>query len=304
MFFMAIVQRPLRADAARNRARLLAAAKEVFAARGLDATMDEVARRAGVGVGTAYRRFRNRDDLIAALFEERLDEFMGLLDESLADSDPWRGLSSFLERSMEMQAADRGFKELLLQSVEGRERMLRFRAHIRPLVAELVRRARDAGALRADVVEDDVLLVSLMTGAVAEFTSDVEPELWRRALALLLDGLRATARPRCRSGRSARSRQTAQWPAGDQGDADHVPLYPPRPGRDPAGPGDHRRLRGVPRPGHAVGAPAHVPDLRPHRLLRQLARAPRDRCTTARPAIRSSAPRSPTRTGASATRTI
>ena len=192
MFFMAIVQRPLRADAARNRARLLAAAKEVFAARGLDATMDEVARRAGVGVGTAYRRFRNRDDLIAALFEERLDEFMGLLDESLADSDPWRGLTSFLERSMEMQAADRGFKELLLQSVEGRERMLRFRAHIRPLVAELVRRARDAGALRADVVEDDVLLVSLMTGAVAEFTSDVEPELWRRALALLLDGLRAT----------------------------------------------------------------------------------------------------------------
>ena len=142
---MAIVQRPLRADAARNRARLLAAAKEVFAARGLDATMDEVARRAGVGVGTAYRRFRNRDDLIAALFEERLDEFMDLLDESLADDDPWRGLSGFLERSMEMQAADRGFKELLLQSVEGRERMLRFRAHIRPLVAELVRRAREAG---------------------------------------------------------------------------------------------------------------------------------------------------------------
>ena len=191
MFFMAIVQRPLRADAARNRARLLAAAKEVFAARGLDATMDEVARRAGVGVGTAYRRFRNRDDLIAALFEERLDEFMGLLDESLADDDPWRGLSSFLERSMEMQAADRGFKDLLLQSAEGRERMRLFRAHMRPLVAELVRRARDAGVLRADVVEDDVLLVSLMTGAVADFANDVEPELWRRSLALLLDGLRA-----------------------------------------------------------------------------------------------------------------
>jgi AcrR family transcriptional regulator len=192
MYLMAIAQRPLRADAARNRARLLAAAKEVFAARGLDATMDEVARRAGVGVGTAYRRFRNRDDLIAALFEERLDEFMGLLDESLGDDDPWHGLCAFLEGSMEMQAADRGFKELLLQSAEGRERMRRFRAHIRPLVAELVRRAREAGALRADVVEDDVLLVSLMTGAVAEFASDVDPQLWRRSLALLLDGLRAT----------------------------------------------------------------------------------------------------------------
>jgi AcrR family transcriptional regulator len=191
MFVMAIDQRPLRADAARNRARLLAAAKAVFAERGLDATMDEVARRAGVGVGTAYRRFRNRDDLIGALFEERLDEFMSLLDEALAGDDPWRGLAGFLERSMEMQAEDRGFKELLLQSAEGRERMLLFRAHIRPLVAELVRRARDTGQLRADVVEDDVLLVSLMTGAVADFAHTIEPQLWRRALALLLDGLRA-----------------------------------------------------------------------------------------------------------------
>jgi AcrR family transcriptional regulator len=191
MFAMAIVQRPLRADAARNRVRLLAAARDVFAERGLDATMDEVARRAGVGVGTAYRRFRNRDDLIAALFEERLDDFMAIIDESLADADPWRGLAGFLQRSMEMQAEDRGFRDLLLQSAEGRERMRRFRAHIRPLVGELVRRAREAGALRADLVEDDVLLVSLMTLAVADFAHGVDPQLWRRALGLLLDGLRA-----------------------------------------------------------------------------------------------------------------
>ena len=188
---MSTVQRPLRADAARNRARLLAAAHAVFAERGLDATMDEVARRAGVGVGTAYRRFRNRDDLIAALFEERLDEFMGILDDALADGDPWRGLSGFLERSMEMQAADRGFKDLLLQSAERRERMRRFRAQIRPLVEALLRRAQDAGELRADVDGRDVLLVSLMVGAVADFASDVEPQLWRRSLTLLLDGLRA-----------------------------------------------------------------------------------------------------------------
>lgn len=188
---MSTVQRPLRADAARNRARLLAAARAVFAERGLDATMDEVARRAGVGVGTAYRRFRNRDDLIAALFEERLEEFMGCLDDALADRDPWRALSGFLERSMEMQAEDRGFKELLLRSAEGRERMREFRAHIRPLVRELVQRARDAGELRPDVVEDDVLLVSLMTGAISDFGVPVEPQLWRRALAIQLDGLRA-----------------------------------------------------------------------------------------------------------------
>lgn len=188
---MAAVDRPLRADAARNRARLIAAAHDVFAERGLDATMDEIARRAGVGVGTAYRRFRNRDDLISALFDERLEQFMGLLDEALADGDSWHALSGFLERSMEMQAQDRGFKELLLQSVEGRERVRQFRAQVRPLVGELMRRAREAGELRPDVGEDDVVLVSLMTGAVADFSVAVEPQLWRRALALQLDGLRA-----------------------------------------------------------------------------------------------------------------
>ena len=86
---MALAERPLRADAARNRARLLEAARVVFAERGLDATMDEIARRAGVGVGTAYRRFRNRDDVIDALFEERLDDFMGIVDDALAE--PIRG---------------------------------------------------------------------------------------------------------------------------------------------------------------------------------------------------------------------
>jgi AcrR family transcriptional regulator len=188
---MALAQRPLRADAARNRARLIEAAKAVFAERGLDATMDEIARRAGVGVGTAYRRFRNRDDLINALLEERLDEFMGIVDAALSEPDPWRALTMFLERSMEMQAEDRGFKELQLQSDEGRERLRIFRTRLRPLVAELVRRAREAGELRDDVVEDDVLLVSLMTGAVADFSASVEPQLWRRALAIQLDGLRA-----------------------------------------------------------------------------------------------------------------
>ena len=188
---MAIVQRPLRADAARNRQRLLVAARAVFAERGLEATMDEVARRAEVGVGTAYRRFRNRDDLIAALFEERLQEFMEILDEALADPDPWRGMTDFFERWMEMQAEDRGFRQLLQQSAVGRERVRRFREQLRPLIAELLARARRAGALRADVDERDVPLINLMVSAVHEFAHEVEPELWRRALGLLIDGLRA-----------------------------------------------------------------------------------------------------------------
>jgi AcrR family transcriptional regulator len=188
---MATAQRPLRADAARNRARLLVAAHAVFAERGLDATMDEVARRAGVGVGTAYRRFRNRDDLIAALFEERLDEFMGIIDEALRHPDAWSALTLFFERSMRMQAEDRGFRDLLLQSAEGRERLRRFREQIRPLVEELVRRGQEAGVLRDDVDGRDVLLVSLMVGAVADFASDIDSDLWQRSLGLLLDGLAA-----------------------------------------------------------------------------------------------------------------
>ena len=188
---MATAQRPLRADAARNRARLLVAARAVFAERGLDATMDEVARRAGVGVGTAYRRFRNRDDLIAALFEERLDDFMGTLDEALREPDAWTALTHFFERSMGMQAEDRGFRDLLLQSAEGRERLRRFREQIRPLVGELVRRGQDAGVLRTDVDGRDVLLVSVMVGAVADFASEIDPDLWQRSLGLLLDGLAA-----------------------------------------------------------------------------------------------------------------
>jgi AcrR family transcriptional regulator len=184
-------RRPLRADAARNRQRLLNAADAVFAERGLDATMDEVARRAEVGVGTAYRRFRNRDDLIAALFEERLEELMALLDDALADPDPWRGMTGFFERWLELQVEDRGFRELLLQSADGRERVRRFRERLRPLMAELLGRARAAGALRPDIEERDTPLIILMVNAVHDFAHEVEPELWRRALGLVLDGLRA-----------------------------------------------------------------------------------------------------------------
>ena len=92
---------------------------------------------------------------------------------------------------MGMQAEDRGFRDLLLQSADGRERLRRFREQIRPLVGELVRRGQDAGVLRGDVDGRDVLLVSLMVGAVADFASDIDPDLWQRSLGLLLDGLAA-----------------------------------------------------------------------------------------------------------------
>ncbi len=181
--------RPLRRDAERNRVRLLEAARSLFAERGLDVTMDDIARHAGVGVGTAYRRFSGRDELIEALFAQRMEEFVALAERALDLDDPWTALAGFLEDLVAMQAADRGLKQVMLSQAPhcarlGRERTL-------PIVEELVRRAREAGALRADIGAADVGMASMMLGAVAEFAHEVEPGLWRRYLPIVLDGLRA-----------------------------------------------------------------------------------------------------------------
>jgi AcrR family transcriptional regulator len=181
----------LRADAERNRQRLLDAAREVFAARGLDVTLDEIARRAGVGTGTAYRRFANKDALIDALMFERIDEMRALAEECLADADPWAGLAGFLERALARQAADRGLKEVLFSQGRGEQRVAHARQAMAPVVSRLVRRAVEAGVVRADLDTTDVPVINVMLNTVVDFARDVEPDLYRRYLAIVLDGLRA-----------------------------------------------------------------------------------------------------------------
>jgi AcrR family transcriptional regulator len=181
---------PLRADAERNRQRLLAAAKEVFATRGLDVTLDEIARHAGVGTGTAYRRFANKDALIDALMEDRIGEFAAIARECLEDPDPWLGLTGYLERALALQAADRGLKEVLYSPGRGRERSAHARRAIAPVVTKLVRRAVEAGAVRSDFSTSDVPIINFMLNTVVDLSRDVEPELYRRYLAIVLDGLR------------------------------------------------------------------------------------------------------------------
>jgi AcrR family transcriptional regulator len=183
--------RPLRRDAARNRRLLLDAARELFAERGLEVTMDEIAERAGVGVGTAYRRFANRDEVIAALFEDRIEEYLALIDEALEHPDPWEGLAGFLERSVALQAADRGLHDLLVTHGRSAEHAAGKRERVIPALRRLVRRAQEAGELRPDAQALDVPLIGLMLRQVVDFSADVKPELWRRYLELLLDGLRA-----------------------------------------------------------------------------------------------------------------
>ena len=188
---MASDERPLRKDAERNRRRILDAAGELFAERGLHVTLDAVAQRAGVGVGTVYRRFADKEALIDALFEDRIEEVAALAETGLEADDAWDGLVLFLERSMELHAHDRGLKELLFTTAHGRDRVAAARERIKPLVTVLVERAQAAGGLRADVQATDLAVVQLMVTSVMEYAGDTAPEVWRRGLAIVLDGLRA-----------------------------------------------------------------------------------------------------------------
>lgn len=180
----------LRADAERNRQRILAAAAEVFAARGLDASLEDVARVAGVGIGTVYRRFPSRTELVDALFEQRIDALVHAAQQAAQLGDSWKALVQFLEQAIGPQVEDRALTDLLLSNRHGTDRLLRVRARLQPLVGALVEAAQRDGHIRADVAVTDIPVLQMMLVAVGTFAHDVAPGLWRRYLALLLDGLR------------------------------------------------------------------------------------------------------------------
>jgi AcrR family transcriptional regulator len=184
------VERPLRKDAERNRRRILDAAAELFAERGLGVTLNDIAHHADVGVGTVYRRFPDKDVLIDALFEERVEEMLALAEEALEDPDPWHGLVTFLERGLELQARDKGLKQLLLETPQGCARVGGVRERMLPIVTELVARAREAGDLREDIETEDFAVTQWMLGAVVDYGRELSPELWRRYLNLILRGMR------------------------------------------------------------------------------------------------------------------
>jgi AcrR family transcriptional regulator len=185
-----IPARPLRRDAERNRQRILRAAAEIFTERGLAATLDEVARRAGVGVGTVYRRFPDKEALADELFEDRLDALAALAEAALAEPDEWTALSSFVEQAGAVLAADRGLRQMVMFATYGRDRVGEARGRLQPVVAQLVTRAQAAGVVRADLVPTDIPLIEFMLSSVAEYAQHARPEVWRRYLVLVLDGLR------------------------------------------------------------------------------------------------------------------
>jgi AcrR family transcriptional regulator len=183
-------ERPLRRDAERNRRRILEVARQAFAEDGLAVTLDEIARRAGLGVGTVYRRFPDKEQLIDALFEEGIGRMVAIAEEALRDDDPWNGLVGFLEAATGAHAEDRGLKEVALSGAHGLERVARARQLMFPLVTRLVERAQEQGTLRPDVEPTDLPLLQLMLGSLSECTRGVEPDVWRRFLGILTDGLR------------------------------------------------------------------------------------------------------------------
>jgi AcrR family transcriptional regulator len=183
-------ERPLRRDAERNRRRILDAARVVFAERGLNGSHDDIAREAGVGVGTVYRRFPDKEQLIDALFEARIEEIADVARAAAGEPDPWGALTGFLLRMQELQSEDRGLKEIVLGGARGAERAVAARSVIAPLVATLLERAKQAGAVREDIALTDLPMIQLAIGTIAESSRTVSPDVWRRVMAIFLDGLR------------------------------------------------------------------------------------------------------------------
>ncbi|MGW6273938.1 TetR/AcrR family transcriptional regulator [Streptomyces sp. NPDC055060] len=182
----------MRADAQRNRQRILDAAQEAFTRYGVDVPMSTIARKAQVGVATLYRRFPTRDDLVREVFADQLSSCTAALDEALKDPDPWHGFCHVIEKICALQAAERGFTAAFLDAFPGeaadhsRRRLQGERGF-----AELVRRAQATGELRADFHPSDLTLLLLANGALA---ATPEPEAAsRRLVGLLLDALRPTA---------------------------------------------------------------------------------------------------------------
>jgi AcrR family transcriptional regulator len=180
-------ERGLRADATRNRVAILTAARQVFAEQGLRAPLEEIARRAGVGIATLYRRFPTRERLVAAALIEKIIQFERAASQALAEPDPWDGFAGLVRRICELQANDRGLSDLLSMTLPASEEVERLRAKAHSHVAQLVARAKAAGRLRPDFAAEDLLLVLIANAAVAHVTGPDAPDAWRRFVELILD---------------------------------------------------------------------------------------------------------------------
>ena len=182
----------LRRDAARNHAKLIAAGRDVFAEQGPDASLEEIARRADVGIGTLYRHFPTRDALVEVIFEEHFDQIVAAAEEAAAGEDAWRGLVAFLERVLDLQARNFPLRSVFLR-LPASPGIAERRKLIGPLLDRLVERAREQRVVRDDFTVGDLSMAMWSFAPIFEATGEVAPQAWRRHLQILLDGMRPAA---------------------------------------------------------------------------------------------------------------
>lgn len=186
-------RRDLRADAERNRIRIIDTARTVFADRGLNAPLEDIARQAGVGVGTLYRRFPCRGDLIGAAFSDKMREYADAVEVALGDPDPWHGFCGYLETVCALQSTDHGFADLLTLTFPGVGRLQSERDRAHAGFVELIQRAKAAGGLRSDFVPEDLIMLLMANAGVVAATSTTAPGTWRRMVAYMIQAFSAEA---------------------------------------------------------------------------------------------------------------
>lgn len=181
----------LRADAARNRALLVEAARELFAEQGLGVSMRQIARHAGVSEPTLRRRFPCWEALVAEAFQDKIAGYADLAEQSLTIRDPWEGFTGFLRRLSRLQLVDRGFTEVLTLTFPASLRAEQHRRRAYQAITELIDRAQRAGSLRSDFSPEDIVLLLMAHAGVVAAGGTIAPALSDRLLAYLIESFAA-----------------------------------------------------------------------------------------------------------------
>jgi AcrR family transcriptional regulator len=184
------MRKPLRRDAQERRDKLLAAAQREFAAHGVDASLEKIARDAGVAIGTLYRHFPTRLDLLMAAFKPRLEEFLDGANQALEMDDAWDGFVYYLENLFRVQAGDRGFNDFLSRRFTDNAETEHIHDQMCQQIEDVLTRAQEAGAARPDLTQADIVNLIWSNGRMIDATSTTAPNAWRRYLYLMLDAYR------------------------------------------------------------------------------------------------------------------
>ncbi|WP_022901121.1 TetR/AcrR family transcriptional regulator [Humibacter albus] len=182
---------PWRRDAQKRHDRLIEAARREFAARGVDASLERIAREAGVAIGTLYRHFPTRLDLLVAAFEPRLQEFLEGAEKAMEMDDPWEGFVYYMENLFRAQAGDRGFNDFLSRRFPSSPETERIHDQVCHQIEAVLTRAQEAGKARPDIAMADIVNLIWSNGRMIDATSVTAPNAWRRHLYLMLDAYRA-----------------------------------------------------------------------------------------------------------------